>query len=97
MNKEDCKRKIILEGVGGVLRPPENSHVEDFCCDTCCSSISIPNHERINVFKFNSISRKRRSAIRVVDKGALRTQLISVRNNTFKEKPNFSMVGLSLF
>ena len=90
LSKEDCRRKIIVEEIGGVLETTGQSQYVDSCCDTCCPSF----FERLNILKLTSVSHKCRRAVRVVDKNSLRTQLITA---AFKQKADFSMIGVNFF
>ena len=71
----------------------------DRCCDVCCpSAFDVPHNERLSMFEATTVSsHKRRRAMRVVDQEDLRAKLITVRDESFREKSDFCMIGLSLY
>lgn len=87
-----------MEGIGGELKTNEQSQSIEACCDMCYQSgVDMPLNERLNIFKAPSVSRKRRRAIRVVEKDGLRAQLIVVRDTAYNQKPDLRMIGLKFF
>ena len=86
--KENCRRKFLLEGVGGKLHTSY-----DRCCDVCNTN----TRTKINFFEHATVSqRKRRRAVRRVSDDnmkLLRTRLFDERTAFLNEHPGLGMIG----
>lgn len=96
--KENCRRSILLSGVGcdDYVRIPNQ------CCDVCsltCATCSDDTPCRIELNVTNSKEkRKRRSALRIISQPlhqTLKNNLIAEREKILDENPSFKMIGCS--
>ena len=87
-NSENCRQRLSLASIGGSVEG-ENGYG---CCDVC-SPDKLFDH-RFDVFQFSKVNKcKRRSAVRKVG-DSLKPKLIAVREEVYKERPSFSIVGI---
>ena len=79
---------MLLASVGGSL----GGENEYGCCDVCSPDLWFD--EQFDVFQSSTVSkRKRRRAVRKVGDD-LKQKLIAVREEVYKERPSFSIVGI---
>ena len=87
-NLENCRRRMLLASIGGSVQ----SENEYGCCDVCSPDLLFD--ERLDVLQLSTVSkRKRRRAVRNVGDD-LKQKLISVREEVYKERSSFSIVGI---
>ena len=91
-DRENCKRKKMLEAVGST----ENCDREDACCDTCGVDRLLPELKFEQSRPVNTISRKRRCAVFTVTEDAVSTLAQALRQERDKyldNHPNFLPFG----
>ena len=81
---------MLLDGIGGSAEG-ENDYG---CCDVCSPDLFFD--ERLDVFRVQTVKRKRRRAVRNID-GDLKQKLLAVREEVYKERASFSMIGIRFF
>ena len=87
-NGGDCRRKILISSIGGSI---EETTTPSGCCDIC----SVPVSGRLNIFSAGRQSkRKRRRAVRTVDKDRLEEKLMMAREEFRLKHPAFQMLGI---
>ena len=86
----------MLESLGDltICRTANGSSFE--CCDRCSpSALTLPPYSRLAILVQGvASSRKRRRAVRTVDRDALRDKLVTTRDNFLAQRSDFCMVGV---
>ena len=87
--REECRRKILISGIGGSVQEPAT---RTGCCDVC----SVPVRGRLDLFSAagKRSRKKRRRAVRTVDTETLAEKLKMARERFRREHPAFQMVGI---
>ena len=84
---DDCRRRLLLQCIGGVAKGAGRTG----CCDTCSP---LPSG-RLDIFRSGSGQRKkRRRAVRFVDVVKLKERLVSAREEYLLKHPDFTMLGV---
>ena len=90
MDRENCRRMVLLQGLGCSEQVPKGAT----CCDGCGVEIPYP---RLDIFQAASGSkRKRRRKAHCIDKDAtdrLKNRLKEGRMSVLAEKPAYQMIG----
>ena len=76
----------MLDSIGGYLKGRNDYG----CCDVCSDLFF---EEQFDIFQVQSVKRKRKRAIRSV-KDDLKQKLIAVREEVYRERPGFSILGI---
>lgn len=86
--KENCRRRVLLDGIGGTL-----VHTVNPCCD-CCSTDGI--EARFDVLKPSApCTRKRRRAVQHVSnetREKLKNSLLELRKKIIDDQPGYNML-----
>ena len=87
-SREECRRKILISGIGGSVQETTRTG----CCDVC----SVPVCGRLDIFSAagRQSRKKRRRAVRTVDTVSLAEKLKITRERFRREHPAFQMVGI---
>ena len=97
-NSENCRRQCMLESIGSPnARACSTATDSNFkCCDCCCPfAPTPPSYCTLDVLKPSiQTRRKRKRAVRTVDKKCLREQLVRTREEFLSQRSDFRMVGV---
>ena len=84
---ESCRRKLLIESVGGSVQ----GTTSEFCCNNCSD---YPTSSRLDIFGWLKVKkRKRRRAVRTV-KLDLKEKLKLAHAEFLQQHPPFEIVGL---
>lgn len=85
-----CRRKILIDSIGGLVEVSDTQH--GGCCDVCSVH---PHSGRLDLFSVPMINkRKRRRAVREVNKDLLEEELKKAREDFMTKHPAYQMVGI---
>ena len=89
---ENCRRRVLLSSICGSLQI--DNRLVNGCCDVCSPAVTLSS--RLDVLQPIVTRQKRRRVVRSVS-DELKENLMSVREEVYKEMPSFRMVGISFF